>query len=123
MCRLFDAATLSHLYTPDTSECVTLESNGNWVYEGDGYFVALPDAAGRCATGSVALYQLSDASASPTYRYTAEATVRDAMVAQGWLPTPGDGPFACVPPLRASRAAAPRIVRPVASQSRLTMDP
>jgi hypothetical protein len=63
--------------------------------------VALIDADGGCATGTVPLYRLynNGMGGAPNHRYTTSVAVFNEMIAAGWLPE-GHGitkVFACVP--------------------------
>jgi YVTN family beta-propeller protein len=111
VCRFFSAAfgaLSSHFYTPYAAECTALRTDpalsAVWQLETTAlYYLALTDANGNCPAGTVPLYRVynNGMGGAPNHRYTGDRTVRDSMVAQGWLPE-GGGPdliFACTPPL------------------------
>jgi hypothetical protein len=107
MCRLGSTAfgaLASKVYTPYMSECAQPKSAPTaWQFETVAYFVALPDATGRCAPGSEALYRLYnvDAAGVPQHRYTTDASERAALAVAGWT-AEGNGEdvvFACTPKL------------------------
>jgi hypothetical protein len=97
VCRFFTAAFApksSHFYTPVSAECAGLRNGSrDWQYEGDAFFVRMPDDAGNCPAGSHPVYRLynNGQSGAPNHRYTTDAAVRTAMLASGWLPE-GYGP-------------------------------
>ena len=96
----------SSYYTPYSQECADLQRSGEWYYEGTGYYVAIPDAAGQCPDSTSELYLLynNQQGGAPNFRYTGSRVTRDAMLAQGWAAR-GSGEqrvFACTPPLQGS---------------------
>ena len=47
-CRFFSASFApksSHFYTPFAAECTSLKAGADWQYEGDVFYLQLPDAA------------------------------------------------------------------------------
>lgn len=64
------------------------------------FMMELPDwVDGRCPRGSASVYRLWNAVSGSGHRYTADAAVKAAMVAQGWV-AEGTGPdavFMCAP--------------------------
>jgi YVTN family beta-propeller protein len=115
MCRLYGThfgATGAHLYTPYGHECgaTAKSAGGGWAFEGIAYFVAMPNRDGTCAPHTVPVYRLYDGSraGAPNHRYTTDAAVRDAMVAQGWIAegSGADAVFACTPPVADTAPAA-----------------
>ncbi|HEX4885198.1 MAG TPA: sialidase family protein [Casimicrobiaceae bacterium] len=64
------------------------------------FFAAMPDAAtGACVAGTVPVYRLWNQRADANHRYATERSVRDEMIARGWMPE-GYGPEGvamCVP--------------------------
>ena len=104
VCRFWSGQTFvpksSHFYTPIASECAKVKGNRDWAFEGEVFAMALPDAAGACAGGTVPLYRLYNdgQSGAPNHRYTTQPTIRAQMVAQGWIPEgAGIGVIGCVP--------------------------
>ena len=113
-CRFFStsfAPKSSHFYTPFAGECTSRKADPNWQYEGDVFFLQLPDASGACAAGTAPLYRLYNdgMGGAPNHRYTASRTTVDQMRGRGWVPE-GNGPdvvFACLPaPVGGAAAAA-----------------
>ncbi|MFO1306631.1 MAG: metallophosphoesterase [Burkholderiales bacterium] len=105
VCRFWSgqrfAPKSSHFYTPFANECATVKQNADWVYEGDVFAWALPDATGACQSGTQPLYRLYNdgKSGAPNHRYTTQAAVRTQMLAQGWIAEgAGIGVVGCVPP-------------------------
>lgn len=104
VCRFFSdqsfAPKSSHFYTPYANECAGLKAGSVWRYEGDTFHLQLPWAT-ACPFGSQPLYRAynNGLSGAPNHRYTIDASVLDAMIAQGWV-MEGDSAtriFACVP--------------------------
>jgi hypothetical protein len=57
------------------------------------FYIALPDAStGACSAGTQPVYRLWNHRADSNHRYAADATVRDAMIARGYVPE-GYGPI------------------------------
>lgn len=113
VCRFFSEAFVpksSHAYIADGSECQALKSSSDWHFEGMAYYVALPDAQGTCASGTVPLYRIynNGMGGAPNHRITANRTLRDAMVSAGWIAegTGEDTVYACVPSLRGDEVTA-----------------
>lgn len=95
VCRFFAefGTVSSHFYAPRGLGCEGTLTNPVWRYEGDVFFVRLPDAAGGCPTGTVPVYRVynNGKGGAPNHRFTAsEATWLD-MKRDGWLPE-GAGP-------------------------------
>lgn len=120
----------SHVYSL-YPECVMLKRGSSWSFESIAYYVAMPDGNGTCSAGLAPLYRLyNDAQGgAPNHRFTANAAVRDAMQAKGWIAEgKGDGHvFACTPPLmEPSIADAPVVATsqaPIASPVRVPLVP
>jgi hypothetical protein len=56
------------------------------------FYVDTPDTTtGACPSGTVALYRLWNHRADLDHRYTTSATIKAAMIAQGYI-AEGDGP-------------------------------
>ena len=106
VCRFFSATFApksSHFFTPYAAECTSLQQGNVWTYEGTVYYIGLPDNTGSCAAGTAPLYRVynNGMGGAPNHRYTPDRSVRDQMVAQGWV-AEGSGPdvvFACTPTL------------------------
>ena len=56
-------------------------------YEGDVFYVPLPDAAGTCPAGTVAVYRLynNGQGGAPNHRFTTSDATRQQMLAQGYV--------------------------------------
>jgi hypothetical protein len=65
-----------------------LRNGSDWQFEGDVFHVALPDALGTCAAGTVPVFRLYNRvlSGAPNHRFTTDPAIRAAMIAQGWQP-------------------------------------
>jgi DNA-binding beta-propeller fold protein YncE len=90
VCRFFTTAfppTSSHFYAPRGLGCEGTMADPNWLFEGDVAYVALPDAAGACPTGTVPIYRLynNGQGGAPNHRFTTDAAVRAQMLALGYL--------------------------------------
>ncbi|GIK85341.1 MAG: hypothetical protein BroJett026_08220 [Betaproteobacteria bacterium] len=112
VCRFYgrpDAGLDSHFYSASPEECgsVAQRFGAHWLYESSNVFrIALPDTrSGACAAGSVAVYRLFNNRHDANHRYTADAGVRDQMIAAGYVPE-GYGPES-VAFCAVSAAAAP----------------
>jgi hypothetical protein len=103
-CRFFSdvfAPRSTHVYTPFPAECAALKANPAWTYEGIAFFMALPDADGLCATGTVPLYRAynNGIGGAPNHRFTINFATLQQMLAAGWS-FEGNGNsqvFGCVP--------------------------
>jgi uncharacterized protein DUF5648 len=104
VCRFFTVAfppTSSHFYTPFAGECQGLKSGQDWQYEGETFFVDVPDANGVCAGTAQPIYRLynNGLGGAPNHRYATDPAVRAEMLAKGWI-SEGLGPLGvifCVP--------------------------
>jgi YVTN family beta-propeller protein len=114
VCRFFSTTfgvKSSHFYTPYDTECAALKAGNALSYEEIAYYVALPDASGKCSPAFRELYRLynNGMGDAPNHAYTPSRAVRDALAAKGWIPE-GIGPdnvFACTPPLDGFVTSAP----------------
>lgn len=104
VCRFWShqafAPKSSHFYTPFDWECAIVKRNADWLYEGVVFSMKLPDAAGNCVSGTMALYRVYNdgKGGAPNHRYTTSADIQQQMVAQGWIPEgEGIGVIGCVP--------------------------
>jgi hypothetical protein len=91
VCRFFSAAFTpksSHFYTPFASECQSVKASAAWTFEGEVFYVALPDGAGACAAGTVPVYRAYNQGlgGAPNHRFTTDAAVLAQMILQGWMP-------------------------------------
>ncbi|MFO1314817.1 MAG: metallophosphoesterase [Burkholderiales bacterium] len=113
VCRFWSGQTFapksSHFYTPIAGECATVKNNRDWSYEGEVFALALADANGACAAGTLPLYRLynNGQSGAPNHRYTTRPAIRAQMLAQGWIAEgAGIGVVGCVPPAPITIVAA-----------------
>jgi hypothetical protein len=103
VCRYFAdtfAGKSSHFYAPRGMGCEEVTSNPDWLYEGDVYYVRLPDPNGSCPFGFVPVYRLynNGLSGAPNHRFTASVATQQQMVAQGFTREgAGSGVGFCVP--------------------------
>jgi hypothetical protein len=84
----------SHFYSASPAECAQVASAyPAFAYESAAVFhIGLPDpATGACVPGTVAVYRTWDNRTDTNHRYTTSATVRQQMLAQGWI-AEGYGP-------------------------------
>ena len=104
VCRFFTVAfspKSSHFYTPFASECESLKTGRDWQYEGEAFFIDLPDATGVCAPSAQPVYRLynNGIGGAPNHRYATDPAVRAEMLSKGWV-SEGLGPLGvifCVP--------------------------
>ena len=104
VCRFFTVAFApksSHFYTPFAPECDGLKAGRDWQYEGEAFFVNLPDGNGVCAGTENPVYRLYNdgQNGAPNHRYATDPAVRAEMLAKGWV-SEGLGPLGvifCVP--------------------------
>lgn len=108
VCRFFTTAfppKSSHFYAPRGLGCEGSLRDHNWQFEGDVFFVRLPDASGGCPTGTLPVYRLYNAGqgGAPNHRFTTSASIRADMVASGYIAEgAGVGVGMCAPALPAS---------------------
>jgi streptogramin lyase len=88
----------SHFYSASPAECADVRARfPSFVYEAaDVMYVALPDlATGECPPGTQKVYRLWNNRADSNHRYTADAAVKAAMMAKGYI-AEGYGPDAVI---------------------------
>lgn len=90
VCRFFSSAFAgksSHFLAPRGFGCEGALANADWLYEGDVHYVGLPDANGACPAGRAPLYRVynNGQGGAPNHRLTVKRSVRDAMLATGWI--------------------------------------
>lgn len=105
VCRFFTVAfppKSSHFYTPDTPECEGLKPSPVWQYEGEVFFTQQATVAGVCPPNTLPVYRMynNGQSGAPNHRYTTDFSVREQMLAQGWIPEGAGtlGVIMCAPP-------------------------
>ena len=96
VCRFFSnsfGTKSSHFYTPDSGECEFVKSNPDWQFEATVFNAIRPDSNGVCPAGTIHVYRLynNGQGGAPNHRYTPAPSVRDHMIALGWVPE-GYGP-------------------------------
>jgi len=93
----------SHFYSASPAECSQVAAKyPGFVYETAAtFYIGLPDAlTGACAAGWTPVYRVWDNRPDTNHRYTTSVTVRQQMLAQGWIGE-GYGPtqvIMCTPP-------------------------
>lgn len=97
VCRFFSARYTSHFYTADPFECdaVIALFPEDWLLETrEAFYIYLPDPiTGACVEGTMPVYRVFGGVTrrSPNHRYVTDRSLRDVMVAQGWI-AEGYGP-------------------------------
>jgi secreted trypsin-like serine protease len=85
-----------HFFGRDSAECDgTTQRNPSFMLESSSFFHLFPPTGGACAAGTVPVYRVFSNRTDVNHRYTTSRTVRDQMVAKGWV-AEGDGPDAVV---------------------------
>jgi hypothetical protein len=103
VCRFFSdafAPKSSHFYTSFTAECATVKQNLDWSFEGEVFFVALPDGGGACGAGTQPVYRIYNRSlgGAPNHRFTTDSALQQQMLSRGWIAEGlGAGVTMCVP--------------------------
>jgi hypothetical protein len=74
-CRFFSTAFApksSHFLTAFPEECAAVKASSNWVFEGEAFYVRLPDLAGTCAAGTMPIYRAYNGGqgGAPAHRLT-----------------------------------------------------
>ncbi len=105
VCRFFTtffAPKSSHFYTPNAPECTGLKPSTVWGYEGEVFYTQYPSFTGVCPPNTVPVYRMynNGMSGAPNHRYTTDFSVREQMLAQGWIPEGAGtiGVIMCSPP-------------------------
>lgn len=105
VCRFFTVAfppKSSHFYTPNAPECAGLQPSAVWQFEGEVFFTQQATVAGVCPPNTLPVYRMynNGQSGAPNHRYTTDFTVREQMLAQGWIPEGAGtlGVIMCAPP-------------------------
>jgi len=84
------ALVLAHPLHSDR-QCIANNCHPTLILESNTFFYTHPPTLGNCAAGRVPDYRVFGNRADASHRYTTSRTVRDQMVAKGWL-AEGDGP-------------------------------
>jgi hypothetical protein len=94
VCRFYipPAKGDSHFFGRGTAECAaTAQKNPDFVLEDPAFMQMTLPAAGVCPAGTTPIYRVFSNRVDANHRYMADRTVRDQMMAKGWL-AEGDGP-------------------------------
>ena len=87
--RFYAPGPNSHFFTGSPGDVAILGRPGTgWFLENVAFYTAMPDAAGKCATGKAPVYRLYNNRAAlndTNHRYTADAAARQLMIARGWV--------------------------------------
>ena len=82
----------SHFFGRGTTECnATAAKNPTFVLEDPAFMQMMLPTAGNCPSGTVPIYRVFSNRPDANHRYMTDRTVRDQMVAKGWV-AEGDGP-------------------------------
>jgi serine protease len=92
----------SHFYSASPLECAAVHARyPAFEYESPSvFYIVVPDPnTGACPAGTIPVYRLYDNRADTNHRYTTSRTIRDQMVAAGWVPEGygGDPVIMCSP--------------------------
>lgn len=80
-----------HYFGRDTAECDgTMANNPSFVLESATFFYLYPPILGTCPSGTTPVYRMYSNRPDANHRYTTDRSVRDQMVAKGWI-AEGDG--------------------------------
>lgn len=78
----------SHFFSASQFECANVQVKfPGYAYEtSSAFFIELPDTAtGSCSAGTVPVYRLWNSRADSNHRYTTDRTIRDQMIAKGYI--------------------------------------
>jgi hypothetical protein len=90
VCRFFTTAfppSSSHFYAPRGLGCEGTLTNPSWQFEGDVFHMSIPDATGRCPSGTQPVYRLynNGQGGAPNHRFTMSDDIRVQMLAAGYI--------------------------------------
>lgn len=94
ICRFYipPADGNSHWFGRNAAECnATQQAHPDFVLEDPNYMQLYVPSAGVCPAGSTPIYRVFNNRIDANHRYTTDRSVRDQMVARGWI-AEGDGP-------------------------------
>ena len=106
VCRLYNdsfAPKSTHFYSADPNECIYAENFPGWAWQFEGItmYIATPDAAGTCPSGTAPIYRLynNGMGGAPNHRYTSSTAIKAQMIGQGWVPEGygADAVIMCMP--------------------------
>ncbi len=93
VCRYYIPPALgdSHYFGRDATECdATGQKNPSFVLEDPQFMQMFLPVVGNCPVSTTPVYRVFDNRPDANHRYTTDRTLRDQMVARGWL-AEGDG--------------------------------
>lgn len=108
VCRYFSGSQFaprsSHFYTPYEGECALLRSGSAWTFEGDVFWLRMPEGVAGARDCPPPLRRVHRAynngmTGAPNHRYTDDSRLLDRMLALGWI-MEGEAQtrvFACAP--------------------------
>jgi hypothetical protein len=94
VCRYYIPPALgdSHFFGRDAVECdTTAQKNPSFILEDPQFMQMYVPVAGICPAATTPVYRVFDNRPDANHRYLTDRTLRDQMVASGWL-AEGDGP-------------------------------
>ena len=96
VCRFFTTAfppSSSHFYSPRGFGCEGTAQDPNWQFEGDVFYVRIPDAIGGCPPEFLPVYRLynNGQGGAPNHRFTTSDETRLQMLAEGYIAEGADG--------------------------------
>jgi hypothetical protein len=94
VCRFYIPPALgdSHFYGRGTDECnATAQKNPSFVLEDAAFMQTTLPVNGVCPDNTIPVYRVFDNRADANHRYMTDRTIRDEMIALGWI-AEGDGP-------------------------------
>jgi hypothetical protein len=94
VCRFYIPPSLgdSHFFGRGTAECdSTAAKNPSFVLEATAFVHMVLPTGGTCPAGTAPVYRVFSNRGDANHRYMTDRTIRDQMVAKGWL-AEGDGP-------------------------------
>ena len=99
VCRYYFPSTGAHFFSASPAECAAVNVPGAILETASAFYVDLPDASGACPVNTRPVYRLFDGKADLGHRYTNSATIRDQMIAQGYIleGSGASGANMCVP--------------------------
>jgi probable HAF family extracellular repeat protein len=95
LCRFFSTSfgpKSSHFFTPAASECMWVNGNRDWQFEGVHLYVKRPSSSAECPAGTKPLFRVYNdgQGGAPAHRFTTSPAIRAEMLAKGWI-TEGAG--------------------------------
>ena len=94
VCRYYIPPVLgnSHFFGRGSAECAsTGQKNPSFVQESSDFMQMILPLNGACPAGTASVYRVFSNRSDANHRYMTDRTIRDQMVAKGWL-AEGDGP-------------------------------